>query len=311
MVISVKPRYIDLFAGCGGISLGLFNAGWQGIFAIEKSEMAFETLKYNLIEKNNHYDWPDWLPIKEHDVNDVLTFHKEELVKLRGNIDLITGGPPCQGFSFSGRRNAKDERNELVKSYIKFIELIQPKILFLENVKGFTIGFKNEDNRDEAYSELVSKKLNALRYSIANKMIDFSNYGIPQHRKRFILVGVLEGDPEVFFERTVKTKGTFLKNNGLNDYVTLEEAISDLKKEHGTINSNEYKGFKEGLYGEPNSDYQKIMRKNWNSVFPDSHRFTNHRKKTIERFKYFLKNCQKGIDISADVKKQFNLKVRI
>ena len=57
-----KKNYIDLFAGCGGLSLGLYNAGWKGLFAIEKSPHAFETLKYNLIEKKRHFNWPEWLP---------------------------------------------------------------------------------------------------------------------------------------------------------------------------------------------------------------------------------------------------------
>lgn len=62
---SSLPTYIDLFAGCGGISLGLYLAGWKGLFAIEKSHMAFKTLQFNLIDKGSHFDWPDWLPIFE------------------------------------------------------------------------------------------------------------------------------------------------------------------------------------------------------------------------------------------------------
>ena len=99
-------QYIDIFAGCGGISLGLYNSGWKGLFAIEKDPMAFETLKYNLIDKKNHFKWPKWLPISNHDINEVLTNHSRSLRKLRGKVDLIVGGPPCQGFSMAGRRSA-------------------------------------------------------------------------------------------------------------------------------------------------------------------------------------------------------------
>ena len=59
-------KYIDLFAGCGGLSLGLHNAGWKGLFAIEKSPFAFETLKFNLIDNKKHFEWPDWLKLSNH-----------------------------------------------------------------------------------------------------------------------------------------------------------------------------------------------------------------------------------------------------
>ena len=81
-------RYIDLFAGCGGLSLGLHQANWKGVFAIEKSPFAFMTLKHNLIDKKNHFDWCDWLPVKEHDINETLCNYKKNLDGLRGSIDL-------------------------------------------------------------------------------------------------------------------------------------------------------------------------------------------------------------------------------
>ena len=73
-----KLSYIDIFAGCGGLSLGLHNAGWQGLFAIEKSPDAFKTLEYNLIKKVNHFSWPNWLPQTHHDINIVLKQYKQE-----------------------------------------------------------------------------------------------------------------------------------------------------------------------------------------------------------------------------------------
>ena len=71
--------YIDIFAGCGGLSVGLYNAGLHCLFAIEKNKDAFSTLKYNLIDKNKHFDWPDWLDVKEHDINKVLDKNEEQL----------------------------------------------------------------------------------------------------------------------------------------------------------------------------------------------------------------------------------------
>ncbi|MBW7913589.1 MAG: DNA cytosine methyltransferase, partial [Taibaiella sp.] len=97
--------YIDLFAGCGGLSLGLHNAGWKGLFAVEKSPDAFKTLKYNLIDKKNHFNWPKWLGEPTNlEINEVIKKYKNQLQNLRGKVDLVAGGPPCQGFSMAGRR---------------------------------------------------------------------------------------------------------------------------------------------------------------------------------------------------------------
>ena len=144
MSISSSGSYvfIDLFAGCGGISLGLIKAGWKGLFAIEKNKMAFETLKYNLVNKMNYYDWPPWLPQAKHDINDVLKTYRRELEELSGEVSLVAGGPPCQGFSLAGRRNEHDERNQMVNAYVEFIKTVCPHLVFLENVKGFTASFK-------------------------------------------------------------------------------------------------------------------------------------------------------------------------
>ena len=139
-------KYIDLFAGCGGLSLGLHNAGWKGIFAIEKNSDAFKTLKYNLIDNKKHFDWPKWLPQESIEIDKAVELYKDKFLKLRGKVDLVAGGPPCQGFSMAGRRNESDQRNNLITSYIDFIKVIHPKILFFENVKGFTMEFKK--NKD-------------------------------------------------------------------------------------------------------------------------------------------------------------------
>ena len=117
-----KKTYIDLFAGCGGLSLGLFNSGkWKAKFAVENSTDAFETLSHNLIKKKDHFDWPEWLPKKHHDINKVIKQFQAELKALRGTVDMVAGGPPCQGFSTAGRRVENDHRNKLIDSYIKFI----------------------------------------------------------------------------------------------------------------------------------------------------------------------------------------------
>src|SRR5258707_15885642 len=104
MTMIENPTHIDLFAGCGGLSLGLANAGWKGMFAIEKNELAFATLKHNLIDKKKTFDWPAWLPQEPLNIKTVLKKYEKELRSLVGKTILVTGGPPCQGFSSAGRR---------------------------------------------------------------------------------------------------------------------------------------------------------------------------------------------------------------
>src|SRR5262245_45063692 len=125
-------KYIDLFAGCGGLSLGFHLAGLQGTFAIEKSPDAFSTLSENLIKGRNHFNWPKKITIQNFDINFFLKNHIHELEKLKGKIDIIAGGPPCQGFSSAGKRIEQDSRNSLVLSYLKFVEVIRPKIILFE-----------------------------------------------------------------------------------------------------------------------------------------------------------------------------------
>ena len=308
-----KSTYIDLFAGCGGLSLGLHNSGkWQGLFAIEKSEDAFKTLEYNLIKKKKHFAWPTWLSQTSHDINEILENHTSRLMTLRGKVDLVAGGPPCQGFSMAGRRIENDSRNDLINSYIRFIELVEPKTIFFENVKGFTTGFKNNNERGRAYSVHVVEKLKALGYDVKGQLIDFSNFGVPQKRTRFILVGIkselVENNPNVdkytFFNKLEENKNKFLISKGLEMNPTLEDAISDLLRKNGTVDS-ETPRFKEGVYGKVNSKFQKFVRKyKRKDSNVDSHRFAKHTDVVLNRFKIALDEGLK----SNEYKKRFKLK---
>ena len=258
--------YIDLFAGCGGMSLGLHNAGWKGLFAIEKDSMAFETLKFNLIDRLKHFNWPSWFPIKNHDIREVIKNYSDKLLKLQGRVDLVVGGPPCQGFSTAGKRDEKDERNKMIDLYIGFINLVQPKMLFFENVRGFTIGFKKKNSRGKAYSDYVWKKLEKLGYDIYGEILDFSEFGVPQRRKRFILVGIRGGDPRQFFNKVISDRVQFLQQRGLREKVTINEAISDLVRSNGEIDSINFNKFKEGVYSAAKSNYQRFLRRKMEKI---------------------------------------------
>jgi len=304
-------NHIDIFAGCGGISMGLHNAGWRGIFAVEKSRMAFGTLRYNLIERLNHFDWPGWLPVSEHDILDVLRDYRQELRGLRGVVTLVAGGPPCQGFSLAGKREENDERNLLVNSYVEFIELVRPKLLFFENVRGFAAPFGEADNKGQPYSDFVTRSLENLGYSVKDFIVDFSEFGVPQKRKRYILVGSLCGNAEVFGEKLYGSKNTFLTIKGLPERVNLKDAISDLQRSHGEVRSERFRTFKEGIYGPIDSPFQRFMRRGVDNAIPDSHRFANHRENTVKRFKYIQENCTQGRDIGEEAKDKFNLKKQV
>lgn len=319
-----KLSYIDLFSGCGGLSLGLYNSGlWKGLFAIEKSDDAFKTLEHNLILNKNHFNWPNWLPQKPHDINEVLNTYSQELKSLRGKIDLVAGGPPCQGFSTAGKRNENDLRNKLIKSYIRFIRNVQPKIIFFENVKGFTQKFDKNKTKGKAYSEYVKSALkrNASNgdysgYHVHGELIDFSEYGIPQKRTRFILVGIrkdvgTKNDAKAFFSQIKNSKELFLVNKGIGITNNLEDAISDLIKMNNEIISPDTPSFEAGVYGKVQSKYQKLLRKGIDiEAIPDSHRFAKHKESTVEKFEYILENAEKNKTIDDEIKEKFGLKKR-
>lgn len=274
--------YIDIFAGCGGLSAGLLAAGWTGIFAIEKNADAFSTLKYNLLEQKHHFLWPEWLDIKEHDINEIIKDHEKKLINLRGKVKLVAGGPPCQGFSMAGKRNKNDERNQLVKSYIAFIKLVMPEIIIFENVHGFTVKFKGNKGTTK-YSSYVEQELENLGYQTFHKIVSMDEYGVPQKRKRFILIAMKNNDPKRVFSALENNREKFCLDKGIKTKTTVYEAIGDLEKSCGTCSSPDTQGFQAGLYGDIKSGYQKLMRQEIKvtDVAVDSHRFVNHRSETL------------------------------
>lgn len=322
--MSKELRYIDLFAGCGGLSLGLHNAGWKGVFAIEKSPFAFETLEHNLINKLNHFDWPKWLPQKAHDIDNILKLYPDKLRSLRKKIDMVAGGPPCQGFSSAGKREESDERNHLVKSYIKFIRIVQPKIIFFENVKGFTQPFLKNKTKGKRYSDYVTNCLKRSTddyqgYEVISQLVDFSMFGVPQKRTRFILIGVrkdIYSNQQIasipFFTRISNNKEKFLISKGLSLNANLEDAISDLLMNDAKDSFIDSNGYLNGKYSKPKSAYQKYLRegKTKEGQLVDSHRFANHEYGTITLFKSLLESNLHGLKITGKSRTKFNIKKR-
>ncbi len=310
--------YIDLFAGCGGLSLGLHNSGWKGLFAIEKSPHAFATLKYNLITKKNHFSWPDWLSTENHDINDLIENYSQELLELRGKVTMIAGGPPCQGFSIAGQRNENDSRNNLIKSYVKFVSLVKPEIIFFENVKGFTMAFKNNQSKGRKYSQIVSESLQKEGYTVCGKLINFGDYGVPQKRTRFILVGIRNDLPTAedehvksFFDVLEKNRFSFLEKKNLSIHTTVKEALSDLLSNNMFVETPDRKNFKSTSYKRKSSSYQIHSRAEVNDKIPDSHSFANHSSLVVNRLNYIIEISNQCKNLDASVKNELGIKKQV
>lgn len=312
-----KLLYIDLFAGCGGLSLGLHNAGWKGHFAIEKSIDAFKTLEYNLIDTKNHFEWPKWLPKQALEINEVLEKYSNQLGKLKGKVKMIAGGPPCQGFSMAGRRNENDLRNDLINSYIKFVQIVEPEIIFFENVKGFTMEFKKNKEKGIAYSSLVTQKLDDTGYFVKGKLVNFGEYGVPQKRTRFILVGIKKNGigssqekVESFFTLLEQNCFSFLSSKGISTETNLQDALSDLLKGNGLMQTPDSPSFQSGIYGNKNSNYQKLMREGIEDTIANSHRFPKHSPVIIDRFIKILFETKdrRNLDLGKNIREKYNIK---
>ena len=310
---SEKPVYIDLFAGCGGLSLGLKNAGWEGIFAVEKNSDAFSTLKHNLLKTGNtHYKWPEWLEQKAMPLEEILENHGADLASLKGKVDLLAGGPPCQGFSTVGRRQANDPRNQIYKHYLEVVKIIEPRMVLLENVRGIKYGFKglsrlkNNKSRPLVFSEIIEEEL-GKNYHIYSNIVEAKSFGVPQSRQRYILIGVRKDilkvkadlDP---FRMLLESRASFLRSKSLPELpISASEAISDLKRvKNRTEPCTDTPRFDLGRYGEQISEYQKHMHGSLNGQVADSHRFARHLPQTVEKFTWFIRNCPKGKKLSPE-----------
>jgi len=313
-------NFIDLFAGCGGLSLGLSNAGWKGIFAVEKSEDAFKTLSHNFNRKKAlKFDWPEWLPQKEMSTSDLLENYRGQLRNLRNTIDLIAGGPPCQGFSFAGRRQAEDPRNKLKNEYLEIVDIIRPKFLVFENVKGFTAKFK--DSKKPTHSDQVIHQLENLEwggYRTFSTILNASLFGVPQPRPRFILIAIREDlvdegvDVANPLANIEKHAFEFRESKKLNGHeISVSEAISDLEvSTSGTIESVDTAGFQQILYGAgAKSNFQKLMRKGLRTgKSSNSLRLARHRPQTLQKFEEILTTCPKGKSLPIEFREKYNVK---
>lgn len=203
-----KYKVLDLFCGCGGISEGYYLSGFDIAGGIDFNEHATLTFKHNF--KN----------AKVHSI-DITTFPNEQILEEYGDVDVIVGGPPCQGFSTANRhqKETDDPRNKLFFEYIRFVQQIHPKLIMIENVRGLL-------TRDSGYAiDRIKEILGAEEYNITYRVLDASEYGVPQNRKRAIIVGVRKDFKDVFFDfdRLVKQPKTTV-GDAIGELYTFEQS---------------------------------------------------------------------------------------
>lgn len=192
---------LDLFSGCGGLSLGFQMAGYN-----IKGMIDFDNDSLKTAEKNNLAD--NYLNIDL--FNEDWIEKLSEKISLK-EIDIIIAGPPCQGFSLTGPRQLDDKRNKLYKAVFEIVEKVKPKAFLIENVKGMATLYKGKVKED------IIKQFSNINYKVSAKILNSKYFGVPQSRERLFYIGLKQKyfnfPPEIFSQ---------------NEYITCREAIDDL-----------------------------------------------------------------------------------
>ena len=243
-----NPKTLDLFSGCGGLSLGMENAGFDVVYANELNEDAAETYRNN---------FPNTL-VEVGDIKEIDPKNVQRRIK-KNSVDLIGAGPPCQGFSTLVKRNGRDPRNRLFRNLIRFIEVFSPKMFVMENVTGLlsmnngrTIKKIQHEFEDVGYNVEIGKLL-------------ASDFGVPQNRTRVFIIGS---------KKKISRDELFPMKNG-HARVSVKKAISDLAFLGIGDTSTNYRR-------KPSSDYQQMIR-NGSTVLAN-HESANHSERIQKRF---------------------------
>lgn len=220
---------IDLFSGAGGLGLGFKKAGYNIIVANDNFKAAAETYRFNHPETK----------YVEGDITQKETKNKISNIVKEKNIDVICGGPPCQGFSLAGKRLSDDPRNFLFKEFINLVAEFEPKIFVMENVQGIV-----SSNGGKTYMSII-EEFSSLGYVVTAQIFNTINYGVPQARKRVIIVGSKTKDFTFDISPIIKDSKNF---------ITVKDAISNLTEVEPHKTESEL-----DFYPKPNSDYQKYL----------------------------------------------------
>jgi DNA (cytosine-5)-methyltransferase 1 len=232
---------ISTFAGGGGSSLGYKMAGFKELLAIELDGNAVETFKLN-------FDCPIWqkdiLEVKGKDILEFCNIKK-------GELDILDGSPPCQGFSMVGNRNVNDNRNDLFKEYVRLIKELSPKVFVMENVPGMIKG-----KMKGRFIEIMNN-FKSLDYNVKCKLLNAKYYNVPQSRERLIFIGI---------RKDLKKFPIFPNPN--NKIITVKKAFEKVKNKTysksiiGYCQEKEYPKIKQGKTG-INGKYFQTSRLDW------------------------------------------------
>jgi DNA (cytosine-5)-methyltransferase 1 len=283
MSVRRRKRYlktIDLFCGCGGISAGFKNQGFQILMGADINSHALRTFKRNFPNAT----------IIESDLSGVDP--KSLLCELElkpGELDCLVGGPPCQGFSKNvpaKNRYHADPRNRLLLTFIEFVRVMKPKFVLIENVAEMVNGFKG------AYTDLIVGSLEKFGYKVESERLLAADYGVPQLRRRAFFFANCIGQPVIVPSpsrlRTTERPGLF--NNKLpHGYVNAWDAISDLPSLEAGEGDSPCEYAKR-----PTNEYQRTMRTSSNTVY--DHVARRLSKAQLDRVKHLKPGMGEGVD---------------
>lgn len=242
---------IDIFSGCGGLSYGFELAGFDVILGIDNDEAALSSFKHN--HKNSSILLGDISILSYEDVRSVIG---------DTNVDVIVGGPPCQGMSLSGPRQFHDPRNRLYLSFIQKVKEFRPKAFVIENVPGLLGLFKGQ------IKENILDEFEQLGYDVKYELLLASDYGVPQNRKRVFFVGFLK---ELNVDFSFPSPTTLFDHEKVSAY----GATSDLPKLSNPFDLGEEL---QNYISPPLNSYQEFMRQNSSNVY--NHISTKHSEQT-------------------------------
>lgn len=237
----LKNTVLDLFCGCGGISYGFHLAGFEIIGGVDFNEDATKTFKHNFKSAKMHHGY-------------IEKISDEEILRDYAGVDIIVGGPPCQGFSSANRwqKEEDDPRNKLFFEYIRFVKLLRPKVILIENVRGIL-------TRNDGFAkERISTILGEEGYNISMQVLDASDYGVPQNRKRAFFVGIRKDYKDITFDFANLVK---------QPKVTVEDAIGEFYVFEQNNPDEKI------LLGKPSTPYRKYLRATNNVVLSHDARY--------------------------------------
>ncbi|QUR95155.1 DNA cytosine methyltransferase [Macrococcoides canis] len=249
---------IDLFSGAGGLSRGFMDAGFNVILGIDFDDAALKTFK----ENHGEADIMKLDLFNHKNIDAIVKYVNDKNIKL----DVLVGGPPCQGFSLAGKREEFDERNVLYSAMVKAAERLQPKVIVLENVPGMLTLYNG------AGAKRVIEDFTKIGYKVATPQILYApDYGVPQIRKRvfFVMLHNSMGSVDFKYPEPIIDE---------SQYINCEDAIEDLPSLNNVDNYSLGQEFR--YHVEPMSQYQKLMRQNSKMIY--NHIPTNHTEETIK-----------------------------